>query len=174
MPVDKSQQSCALCQTPFTFIHRRHWCRGCGKTVCFTCASASDGPWYSRLLKRHPANSCVVCTPRWTVCVFRDDPSLGTTSVPSPASAAAKCSCTFGSTSYTPVTLKTVSGVDHTDGDGDGSCIVLNGEKVRIRLGDTLQLYKGSGTLAVKVGPAVGVSAPNATVIFTGTVLVAK
>ncbi|KAF1350184.1 hypothetical protein BDV97DRAFT_286388, partial [Delphinella strobiligena] len=35
---DETSSKCCICETPFTFLTRRHHCRRCGRLVCATCS----------------------------------------------------------------------------------------------------------------------------------------
>lgn len=63
MPVDNSVMGCQVCDTKFTLITRRHWCRACLKTICTKCSSAfsQNSSLLSKLSRRHENNLCTLC-----------------------------------------------------------------------------------------------------------------
>ena len=61
MPVDPNALRCTLCSADFTFVRRRHWCRTCGRTICYGCSSTLSTSLTNVFLRRHVDNWCVKC-----------------------------------------------------------------------------------------------------------------
>jgi len=56
---DTECKSCLICHKVFTFFHRRHHCRNCGKLVCHKCSSR--GLIYAELDSKHKLRTCDDC-----------------------------------------------------------------------------------------------------------------
>lgn len=65
---DSAVQSCPICHRIFSFFHRRHHCRNCGRVVCGDCSAESSclGPRFNSL-KNSVHLYCSDCVPNSTV-----------------------------------------------------------------------------------------------------------
>eukprot|EP01062_Namystynia_karyoxenos_P073107 TRINITY_DN69955_c0_g1_i1.p1 TRINITY_DN69955_c0_g1~~TRINITY_DN69955_c0_g1_i1.p1 ORF type:complete len:288 (+),score=50.14 TRINITY_DN69955_c0_g1_i1:105-968(+) len=66
---DAAAPSCALCRRRFSFLRRRHHCRGCGKVMCAGCAPrracAARGPYFAHWSGLRQCHKCYSRLVRW-------------------------------------------------------------------------------------------------------------
>ena len=55
---DHARSNCSKCLQPFTFVRRRHHCRGCGKLFCSSCSPKRHLARYGKSNKERTCDAC--------------------------------------------------------------------------------------------------------------------